>query len=288
MALTNLGFEDGTDGDADSWTVSETTTRERRALFGSVVLVDDEEFETEWSSNESYLFAFVGFPTDLDIDIFDTGLGSPNGAENFEDGWSSNEGYSFELDSSETAVFVGPFGYESFETGWSSNESYFFTLPAPTAASFDTAGTPEAFEDFEERWSSNESYAFAMGSTDAALFVVQVLFGSPVTAGHENFESVFAEHLVTFTPGTDLVNYTANPLDDDELVTFRVVGPGGLPNGLSLGVQYFVVNDATNTVQVSQTLGGSAIDILTTGSGAIYVQRDPANFWIQYVDEPIS
>lgn len=287
--LSNLGFETaGTNpGDALAWGVSETITRERRALWGSVVLVDDEEFETEWSTNEDYLFAFVGLLIDLEPGIFDAALGSPNGVEDFEDGWSSNEGYSFDLGSNAAAVFDGPFNYENFETGWG-NDTYLFTPPGGTLAVFDSAGTPENYEDFEERWRSNESYAFTMGSTDAALFVVQVVLGSPVTAGHENFESVYAEHLVTFTPSTDVVNYTANPLDDDEIVTFRVVGPGGLPGGLGLGVQYFVVNDATNTVQVSQTIAGTAIDITSVGTGTIYVARDTTNFWIQRVDEPIS
>jgi hypothetical protein len=289
--LTNLGFETaGTDpGDALAWSVSETITRELHVLWGSAVRSDVEWFETEWSTNEDYLFAFEGLLIDLTPAIFDSSLGSPNGAEDFEDGWSSNEGYSFDLGSSSTASFdTSPEDFEDYEEGWSSNQSYSFTLGSSTAASFDTAGTPEAFEDFEELWRSNEGYDFAMGSVDAALFVVQVVFGSPVTAAHENFESVFAEHLVTFTPATDLVNYTATPLDDDEIVTFRVVGLGGLPGGLSPETQYFVVSAATNSVKVSLTLAGTAVDITTVGTGAIYVARDTANYWIERVDEPIT
>lgn len=287
MTLSNLGFETvGTNpGDALGWSVTETITRERRALWGSAVLVDEEDFETEWSSNESYFFVFIGLLTDLEPAIFDTSLGSPNGVEDFEDGWSSNEGYSFELGSNAIAVFDGPKNFEDFETEWSNNQSYLFVLSGGMSALFDVA--LEAFENFEEEWRSNESYDFTMGSVDAALFVVNFVFGSPVTAAHENFESAYAEHLVSFTPGTDRVNLTSHGFTTDDVLTFRVVGPGALPGGLNLGTQYFVISVLANTFQVSLTFGGTAVDVTDSGSGTIYVARDTAVYWAQRIDQPI-
>lgn len=51
-----------------------------------------------------------------------------------------------------------------------------------------------------------------------------------------------------------------------------------LPGGLSATRTYYVINSATNTFQVATTVGGSAVDITTSGSGTItvYSLSDPS------------
>jgi hypothetical protein len=50
----------------------------------------------------------------------------------------------------------------------------------------------------------------------------------------------------------------------DRVMVFNVFAES-LPTGLTEGVIYFVVGAATDSFQVSTTLGGSAVDITATG-----------------------
>lgn len=74
--------------------------------------------------------------------------------EDFEEQWSSNQSYSFTMGSTTAALYDSgtPESIEDFEEEWDSNESYSFTMGGTSAATFDTgpAGTPEDVEDFEE------------------------------------------------------------------------------------------------------------------------------------------
>ncbi len=46
-----------------------------------------------------------------------------------------------------------------------------------------------------------------------------------------------------------------------------------LPTGLSTATTYYIINTATDTFKLSATVGGSAIDITTDGTGTLYVWR---------------
>lgn len=288
--LTNLDFEtdDVDPGDALAWSITETITVERRAVFGTTVLTDGEAFETEWDSNEDYLFAFEGVGTDLTPALFDDGLDSPNAAENFEDGWDGNEGYSFELGSTSTASFdtAGtPEAFEDFEERWDSNESYFLTMPSTATASFDTAGTPEAFEDFEERWRSNESYSMTMGSTTSAVFGAGYTGGGTLdTNTFEDFEAVWVEDLIVVDAATDVITLAGHPFIGADRLTFRIVGDGAMPGGIQPGFPYYVMNLMTDDFEIRISPSASPLDITDEGSGTTYVARDPAAFWIQRID----
>ena len=54
-------------------------------------------------------------------------------------------------------------------------------------------------------------------------------------------------------------------LTDNVFVTFT----GTVPDGITAGLNYYVINDETNTFSVSTTLGGSAVDITGTQTGAV-------------------
>lgn len=56
---------------------------------------------------------------------------------------------------------------------------------------------------------------------------------------------------------------------------FRVMNTGGgtLPGGLAAATTYYVINRTTDSFQAAATLGGSAIDITSTGSANLFLWR---------------
>lgn len=285
MALTNLGFETAGvgAGAAASWTRFDLTTAERRAVWGTgSIVVDDESFESEWDTNQDYLFEYDNPLTQIQTAIFDTGIGATDGPEDFEDGWDSNQSYLFTLGANiEAAVFDGEMR-EDFEDGWDSNESYSFTLPATATAMFDSA-PPEGKEDFEEQWDTNESYSYTLGGATAAVFTAGFS-----TDPFEAFEDNYTERAFTVTPATDVINLTSHGFLTSEPLFFRVVGTGVLPGGLGSGVPFYLTSMTINTFQVSTTSGGPDVDITNNGAGTHYVSRSPTRYWIVRIDTPLG
>ncbi len=72
--------------------------------------------------------------------------------------------------------------------------------------------------------------------------------------------------LVTFTNATNIVNDGDTERVDGDLITFHD-NIAVLPTGLREDVIYYVVNKATNTFQLSYTLGGSVISFPDNGTG---------------------
>jgi len=68
----------------------------------------------------------------------------------------------------------------------------------------------------------------------------------------------------TFTDSGDLVNKTAHGLDNGTMVSFSTITT---TTGILTHTLYYVVNATTDTFQVSATLGGAAINLVTNGSG---------------------
>ena len=285
MAFSNLGFETedaGNLGFADSWSVLLTTSAYRIAGFDVGGTIDSpvETFEGSWLSNEDFIFDFT-FPFDVAQvigAIFDS-LGTvPQGFEDFEELWSSNESFLFQWVSGEAAQFDGGSleGYEDFEEGWSSNESFSFSMGSTSSALFDS--TPEGYEDFEEGWSSNESFSFSMGSTSSASFDSG---GSP--ENFEDFEETKEPFTFTVDTSADIIIKTSHGLSDDQIVTLSNSG-GELPGGLNEGYEYFIVNSATNDLQLAPTSGGTPIDITTLGVGTHTLTPDPSVFWVKFME----
>lgn len=81
------------------------------------------------------------------------------------------------------------------------------------------------------------------------------------------------EIVVTIDTATDKFLATSHGLTNGQAVRVRV-SDGSLPGGVSSGTQYFVVNAGTNDFQISTTVGGSAVDLTSVGSGTIVVRRD--------------
>ena len=78
-----------------------------------------------------------------------------------------------------------------------------------------------------------------------------------------------SDHSATCTAdaSADTINKgTDDGFADNDTVQFTNSG-GALPAGLAAGTQYFVVNVAAATLKVSETFGGSAVNITGTGSG---------------------
>jgi hypothetical protein len=71
---------------------------------------------------------------------------------------------------------------------------------------------------------------------------------------------------VTFTTATDLVTRTAHGYSNGMIIRFSEITS---TSGISTQINYYVVNATANTFQVSLTSGGSAIDLVTDGSGYI-------------------
>lgn len=70
---------------------------------------------------------------------------------------------------------------------------------------------------------------------------------------------------------TDIFTSASHGFPNGSRVVFTSTGT--VPGGLTSGTTYYVVGTATNTFQVSATLGGSAVDITDIGSGLHTVTR---------------
>jgi len=74
------------------------------------------------------------------------------------------------------------------------------------------------------------------------------------------------QRIVTFNNITDVINETATPRVNGDIITFKN-SAGTLSTGLRKDVVYYVVNKQTDTFQVSYTLGGAAINFTDNGTG---------------------
>jgi hypothetical protein len=72
---------------------------------------------------------------------------------------------------------------------------------------------------------------------------------------------------------TDTFTKNSHGLLDNDIVTFSTTGT--LPGGMSTTTRYYVVSSATNTFKISTTLGGSALNLTSNGTGThtVGVQR---------------
>ena len=77
---------------------------------------------------------------------------------------------------------------------------------------------------------------------------------------------ILASATVTFTNGTDVVNWTSTPAVDGDMVSFK---NGAMPTGLTPNTVYYVRDKTTNSFKLAATVGGAAIDFTTDGSGTI-------------------
>lgn len=261
-APANLSFETAGagSGEAADWTVAFTATFEELNGFG---VRDDpfEDFETQWS-NDGYLFAFAG--GDIEAAQFaDAAFPFVRSSEGFDVLWLGNEGYLYNLAATASAAF-GAEDLEGFETGWGNTT---FLIAFTGGDLF--AGTSDSFE---SGW-QNDSYLFSLGATSNAVF------DGPAPEAFEDFEQVFP--LRTFEPDValDTLTSTAHGFVTDQALTLVVEGT--LPAPLLTSVTYYARSVTANTLKLSLSAGGAAIDLLDTGSGVRQLQADPARYWTQ-------
>lgn len=72
--------------------------------------------------------------------------------------------------------------------------------------------------------------------------------------------------------GTETITITSHGFVDNEIV--RLTSSGTLPVGLTTNTVYYIINATTNTFQLSETSGGSAVDLTSGGSGTHTITND--------------
>lgn len=78
----------------------------------------------------------------------------------------------------------------------------------------------------------------------------------------------------TADAGTDTLTSTGHGFSDGDVVILdsdNGGSPGTLPGGLSRATPYYVISSTANTLQLSLSPGGTAIDITDTGTGTHYL-----------------
>lgn len=68
---------------------------------------------------------------------------------------------------------------------------------------------------------------------------------------------------------TNVFTKVSHGMSNGQAVLVNNVG-GALPSGLAVNTLYYVINATTNTFQLSTSVGGSAVDITTNGTGTQY------------------
>lgn len=177
-SFTNLSFEDpgAQPGEADAWTFSFTSSFAEFAGFDSAGEEEEvEDFEERWTGLDTWLLAH----TSTASASFLTSL-TPVAYEDFANLWTGVPGWSLTLVSSQLALFyegVTDNEFEDFFAGWPADPEAsgywglaFADFTTVSAASFDTAGTPEPREDYEELWTGLSTWSLTLGAVTAASF----------------------------------------------------------------------------------------------------------------------
>lgn len=257
-------------GKAAGWAWTSHATAAATAAFNGGT-AGHEGFELGWGADE--------FVDELD----DVGMlratfnlpGYTDAAEGFERKWAGNETARFDLVGGVSATFAhaAPEAFDSFEYAWGGNDAFIRTLGPSAAAPFASSGNVDSFE---THWKGNEAFLtdFDPGELDPALF-------GPTASSFESFENVVPDRPVSFDPATDKVLATAHGFANGAVVAFVNPTGGTLPSGLIDAVTYFVVSATTNTFQVSQTLGGSAVAFDGFGTGVNYAKADRSLHWTE-------
>lgn len=71
---------------------------------------------------------------------------------------------------------------------------------------------------------------------------------------------------VTFTDSTNLVTLANHGLENGDLIAFSAITG---TTGITIKTYYYVINKTTNDFQISNTIGGAALDLTTDGSGTM-------------------
>ncbi len=230
-----------------------------------------EDFEEFWDATDDFFDSL----TDIEFAQYLTLLAA-KAVEDFEEFWDSNHEYVTQLSLAEQAAYdTVPESAEDFEEEWDSNEGYLFALSSVAAAAFDDEESPEDFEDFEDDWFDG-SYVFALGSVSEASY------DGANPQDFEDFEDCIAPILIAAAdPSTDTIT-TSGDHEFDNGAKVRIAG-ATLPLGFVGDNDYYVISATSNTLQLSATSGGSAVDFTSPGGGPNYLHADQSLFWTQFI-----
>lgn len=102
------------------------------------------------------------------------------------------------------------------------------------------------------------------------------------------FDHNAAAREFTVIAATNLFYYdaTAGQLTNNQRVKFSTTGT--LPAPLEVGVDYYIINNSSGTCKVSETRGGTEVDITDTGTGTHSIETEQEvflDYWITINEE---
>ncbi|WP_018503092.1 hypothetical protein [Parafrankia discariae] len=112
-----------------------------------------------------------------------------------------------------------------------------------------------------------ESLAMPDGSTGAWLGLWTAVTGGVFRGMLPNSGGEAPRQFAAAT--TDTLTSPGHGYSNGQRVTVLPGVGGAVPAGLTVGAHYWVINAATDTLQLSATQGGSAVDITAAGSGLV-------------------
>ena len=83
----------------------------------------------------------------------------------------------------------------------------------------------------------------------------------------------------TVNSTTNTITAIAHPFSNGEAVRLSNSG-GALPAGLMAGIDYFAISVSGNTLQLSETEGGSSVDITGDGTGTHFAGGSDDSEWV--------
>lgn len=110
-------------------------------------------------------------------------------------------------------------------------------------------------------WNAASGLTVSTGTTD--LNITGITFGGSVTGNNTIQGAYNGSTSFTFDFSSDTLTLAGHGLSNGQLV---YLSGGTAPTGLALNTPYYVVNAATDTLKLSSTLAGSAIDFTTNGT----------------------
>jgi hypothetical protein len=113
-------------------------------------------------------------------------------------------------------------------------------------------------------FNNDQAYALEFGEQYMRIY----LNGAQVQLS--GVRAFVANATVTFDNSLDVVNWSANGLQNGDAVIFS---GGTMPPELASNILYYVVNAATNTIQLTETVGGSPITFTLNGSPTVTGKR---------------
>lgn len=143
-----------------------------------------------------------------------------------------------------------------------------FGMSAPTNGST----TPAAYMELLDA----QTVAASGGTLTVNYWYWERCNSSPFIQAFETSDVVVADDTISLTYLSSQNKRYRNVLRDDDVVRFFNSG-GGLPAGIAAGVDHYVVSATINTIKVSLTLGGAAINITTQGTGNHWVKCTTSN-----------